>query len=88
MSMLNIGPEKHAAIAIVGCPERAITTSATRSPTEFPHASTVMPKIDGDMPMMMPSVCRHARSSAAAMEIHTMEAANERVRVFFLRWSG
>lgn len=68
MSMLNIGPEKHAAIAIVGWPERAITTSATRSPTLLPQARTVIPRIEGEMPMIIPSVWRQARSSVAGGE--------------------
>ena len=31
--MLNSGPLKHAATAIVGCPPRAMTTSEAKSPT-------------------------------------------------------
>ena len=30
-------------MAIAGCPSRATVTSATMSPTLFPHASTVAP---------------------------------------------
>ncbi|KAH6812919.1 hypothetical protein C2S51_021937 [Perilla frutescens var. frutescens] len=44
-SMLNIGQVKHPAMAIASCPALATATSATTSAIEFPHASTVNPRI-------------------------------------------
>ena len=74
MSMLNSGPEKQAATAIVGCPACAMTTSATRSPTELPHARTVMPRMDGLMPMIVPSVLSAPSSSGARARAKAAEA--------------
>lgn len=68
-SMLNIGPAKHPAMAIVGCPFLANATSATRSPIEFPHAKTVMPSIAGGRSIITPIVARQFRSSPAMVEI-------------------
>lgn len=68
-SILNIGPAKQPAMAIVGWPDFAKATSATRSPTEFPQAKTVMPSIAGGKSIMTPIAARQFRSSPAMVEI-------------------
>ena len=79
--MLNSGPLKHAATAIVGCPPRAMTTSEAKSPTLLPHASTDTDSAAGDTPMAPPIAVRHPRSSVAATAIHATEHRNETTSV-------
>lgn len=45
---LSRGDPKHEATPIPGFPARATAVSATKSPTEFPMASTVSPSMAGD----------------------------------------
>lgn len=47
-TMLRIGELNAAAIAIFGWPRLASTVFATASPTELPHANTVIPKMELD----------------------------------------
>ncbi|KAM3255822.1 hypothetical protein ACQJBY_048791 [Aegilops geniculata] len=76
-SMLNIGPAKQPAMAIVGWPFLANATSATRSPTEFPHAKTVMPSIAGGRSIITPIAARQFRSSPAMVEIQKTLITND-----------
>lgn len=75
-SMLNIGPAKHPAIAIAGWPALATATSATRSPTEFPHASTVRPRSAGGSLRRVPIASRQFTSSPAVVDIQNTLITN------------
>ncbi|KAG5626191.1 hypothetical protein H5410_011409 [Solanum commersonii] len=74
--MLNIGPAKHPAMAIAGWPAFATATSATRSPTEFPHASTVKPRKAAGSFRSSPRTARQLRSSPATVEIQNTLITN------------
>uniref|UniRef100_A0A7C9EDU6 Uncharacterized protein n=1 Tax=Opuntia streptacantha TaxID=393608 RepID=A0A7C9EDU6_OPUST len=78
INMLNMGPAKHPAIANAGWPAFATATSATRSPTEFPHASTVSPRIAGGKLRRVPSAARQLRSSPATLDIQKTLITNAR----------
>lgn len=87
-SMLNMGPAKQPATAIVGCPALASATSATRSPTEFPHARTVMPRMAGGKSMMAPTAARQLRSSPAVVEIQKTLMMKEMMVLAMVSVSG
>lgn len=74
--MLNIGPAKHPAIASKGWPAFARATSATRSPTEFPQASTVRPSRAGGSLRSTPRTARQFSSSPAMVEIQNTLMTN------------
>lgn len=69
ISMLNSGPAKHAVIAMLLSPRRAMATSVTRSPIELPHASTVSPSTLGSMPHATPKNSSSATNSLAIRSI-------------------
>ena len=51
---LKIGPAKQAVMAMLLRPFRAIVVLVERSPTEFPHASTVRPSTSCEIPERVP----------------------------------
>eukprot|EP00465_Bigelowiella_longifila_P003547 CAMPEP_0185251476 /NCGR_PEP_ID=MMETSP1359-20130426/868_1 /TAXON_ID=552665 /ORGANISM="Bigelowiella longifila, Strain CCMP242" /LENGTH=161 /DNA_ID=CAMNT_0027833387 /DNA_START=229 /DNA_END=714 /DNA_ORIENTATION=+ len=69
MRSFSIGLPKQVAIAIFGL-ARAATVSATRSPTEFPHACTVIPISAELIPAMPPRVRTNDTASVAMMSSH------------------
>lgn len=61
-------------IAICGYPWRASEVSATKSPSELPQASTVRPRITGEMFSIRPSALSRLTSSLAIVEIQITDS--------------
>lgn len=75
-SMFINGPPKHAANAIKGYPNLAMTISLIKSPTEFPMANTVKPSIASDNCVRTEINFKLLMSSSAIRDIHDIEAIN------------
>mmetsp|Transcript_65434 Transcript_65434/g.147635 ORF Transcript_65434/g.147635 Transcript_65434/m.147635 type:complete len:296 (-) Transcript_65434:1003-1890(-) len=69
--MLKIGPPKHPAAAIRGCPSLANATSQNRSPSPFPHARSVTPIIASLTRQTTPRTVSIPTTSLAIRYVHT-----------------
>mmetsp|Transcript_55127 Transcript_55127/g.165145 ORF Transcript_55127/g.165145 Transcript_55127/m.165145 type:complete len:201 (-) Transcript_55127:3438-4040(-) len=75
-SMLNIGPAKHAVMAMIDSPFLATVMLASMSWRELPHASTVRPMIVEGMWQTMPKYERSPTSWSAIRSSHVAETRN------------
>ena len=76
MRMLNNGPAKHAVIAMLASPFRAMVTFADKSAIELPQASIVRPMILFGMRRTTPRNSRRATSLSAIASIHVAAITN------------
>mmetsp|Transcript_9858 Transcript_9858/g.24589 ORF Transcript_9858/g.24589 Transcript_9858/m.24589 type:complete len:205 (-) Transcript_9858:188-802(-) len=69
--MLKTGPAKEAVIETLPSPRLAMARLLLKSPTELPHAMTVIPKMLSSMPVMDPTKATTQTSSVAMKLIHS-----------------
>mmetsp|Transcript_7529 Transcript_7529/g.26293 ORF Transcript_7529/g.26293 Transcript_7529/m.26293 type:complete len:295 (+) Transcript_7529:754-1638(+) len=69
-SMLKTGPAKHAVMAMLPRPFLAMATFVEKSPTELPHARTVMPRTGSGIRARTPKNSSVETNSSAKTSIH------------------